>query len=335
MPKAPGSTTVAALLYDGCFASEAFTLVDLLHIGNHASRRVHPERPVPFDLQVVGAHKGEIVTATGQSIPVDAPRRSPDVLVVPGFDLLPMEGLVGRLAAREAELSMLRHRRRAGGRVASICVGAFLLGSAGLLDGRRATTAWLFAERLAAMFPAVSVDASAVVVEDGGVTTTAAFSAAADLAQVLLLRHAGSEVARLASRITLTAQRRTSQTPFVDRSLLGPAPSTSFADAVHGWLAEHLDEPFDLGRLARDLHVSTRSILRRFGHEAGTSPLQYLQRLRVERAKRLLESTDLRLYEIAAQVGYVDQAAFRKVFRAHTATSPSGYRQRFRDVVTH
>jgi transcriptional regulator GlxA family with amidase domain len=228
---------------------------------------------------------------------------------------------------------MLRHRRHAGGRVASICVGAFLLASAGLLDGRRATTAWLFADRLAAMFPAVSVDASAVLVEDGGVTTTAAFSAAADLAHALMWRHAGPDVARLASRVTLTAVRRTSQTPFVDRSLLSPPSSTSFADAVHGWLAAHLDEPFDLARVARDLRVSTRSLLRRFGQEAGISPLQYLQRLRVERAKHLLESTDLRLYEIAARVGYVDQAAFRKVFRAHTATNPSGYRQRFRDVI--
>jgi transcriptional regulator GlxA family with amidase domain len=164
--------------------------------------------------------------------------------------------------------------------------------------------------------------------------TTAAFSAAADLAHALMVRHAGPEVTRLASRVTLTAERRESQTPFVELSLLGPPPSASFADAVGTWLAQHLDEPFDLARVAREFHVSTRSLLRRFSQEAGTSPLQYVQRLRVERAKQLLESTDLRLYEIARQVGYADQAAFRKVFGAHTDTTPSSYRQRFQAMVT-
>jgi transcriptional regulator GlxA family with amidase domain len=329
--KGPSSLTVAVLLYDGCFASEAFTLADLLHIGNHAARRIDADRPLPFDVHMVGARRGEIITATGQSIRVDAPLRAPDVLVVPGFDLLPVEGLPARLATLEPEVAMVRRRARAGGNVASICVGAFLLGTAGLLDGRRATTAWLFGETLAAMFPAASVDASAILVEDGGVTTTAAFSAAADLAHALMVRHAGPEVARLASRVALTAEHRDSQTPFVDRSLLVP-PSASFANAVRGWLAEHLDEPFELTRLASELHVSTRSLLRRFGQEAGSSPLQYLQRMRVERAKHLLESTDQRLYEIATQVGYHDQAAFRKVFRAHTAATPSSYRQRFREA---
>ncbi|HEX7136174.1 MAG TPA: helix-turn-helix domain-containing protein [Iamia sp.] len=323
------------LLYEGCFASEAFTLADLLHIGNHAARRIDADRPPPFEVRTVGARRAEIATATGHRIRVDPPRRAPDVLVVPGFDLLPVDGLEGRLAALEQEVAMVRRRSRAGAHVASICVGAFLLGRAGVLDGRRATTAWLFADSMAAMFPAVSVDASAMLVEDDRVTTTAAFSAAADLAHALLVRHAGPEVARIASRVTLTAEQRESQTPYVDRSLLGPRPSTVLAVDVRSWLADHLDEPFDLTRVATEFHVSTRTLLRHFGQETGTSPLQYLHRLRVERAKGLLESTDAGLHEIAAQVGYRDVAAFRKVFRAQTATTPSAYRARFRRAGSH
>ena len=320
---------VAVLLYDGCFVSEAFTLVDLLHIANRTSLHLEPERPAPFDVCVVGAQAGEIVSATAQRIAVHELNRATDLVVVPGFDLLPVGGLDRRLVSLEREVSLLALAANRGCVVASICVGAFLLGRAGLLDHHRATTAWLFAEHLASMFPAAVVDATEMLIDDRGVITTAAFSAAADLANVLISWHASEEVTRLVGRITLTAEQRPSQTPFVDWSLL-QSRQPSFAAGVIASMRRDLDKRFDLRRLAAEFHLSTRSLLRRFGHETGTSPLQYMQHLRVERAKQLLESTDQRLYEIASHVGYSDQAAFRKIFVNHTATTPSMYRQRFR-----
>lgn len=324
-PDAP--IRIGVLAYDGCYAAEIFGLTDLLRIANLVA--TGSGRPCPFAVEVLGAT--DTITAAGGF--VLAPQRwhrRLDVLIVPGFDLLPGMDVSPLLAERAAEIAFIRSLGTRGRAVASVCVGAYLVAAAGLLDGRRATTSWLFADDLAACRPEATITSDAVLVTDGHVTTSAAFSAVHDLAMDLVRRHGGDSIARQTARITLVPDNRTSQAPYVDRR---PANTPGFADDVTGWLAERLADPYDLGRLATAFHMSTRTLLRRFGAESGTSPLVRLPDLRVARSQRLLESTDLSSDDVMRSVGYHDAGSFRRQFVSRVGITPAAYRRQFRGVV--
>jgi transcriptional regulator GlxA family with amidase domain len=233
------------------------------------------------------------------------------------------------LTAWQAEIAFLRGSAARGMPIASVCVGTFLLGEAGLLHGRRATTAWLAADALAERYPTSTVQPSAVLVEDGPITTVAAFAAAFDLGLHLVRRHAGEAAARRTARITLVPTGRESQTPYVDHGLL-TRRAGDFATRVRTHLLAHLGDPYDLTMLARTFHVSTRTMLRRFGAQTGQTPLTFLQSARVARAQQLLESTDLAIADVMSTVGYQDARTFRRLFTDRVGLNPTAYRQSFR-----
>lgn len=151
------------------------------------------------------------------------PIKPVDVLIVPGFEFVPGEDIEARLSELPPEVRVVRGHVAAGHAVVSICVGAFILGTADALHGRRATAAWLFAEDLRTQVPAANVVSDELVVTDSGVTTTAAFSAMYDFVLELIERHHGATVARRTARIALLDDARTSQSPYVDEKLLPPA----------------------------------------------------------------------------------------------------------------
>jgi transcriptional regulator GlxA family with amidase domain len=314
---------VGVLAYPGCFAAEVYGVTDLLSISNHVAAGMAAVE-APFAVSVVSPRR-RVVADGGFPLGV-APVGPLDLCVVPGFPLVGSD-LDDRLASLGPELALLRGLATHGTAVASICVGAFLLGAAGLLDGRRSTTSWLLADRLAERVPATTVCPDRLVVTDGPVTTTAAFTAMFDLAVGLARSHAGDRVARLTSRIALL-EERSSQAPYVDPALL-PAPGQAFADRVRRWLDQNLAEPYDLDRLAARFGVSSRTLLRRFRAETGTTPLGHLQHARVRRAQRLLETSDLAIGQVCTRVGYADPATFGRLFRRHAGMTPAEYRRRF------
>ena len=175
----------------------------------------------------------------------------------------------------------------------------------------------------------MDVRAEGLVVTDGRVTTTAAFSSMYDFALGLVREHDGPDVARGTARLALVDDARSSQTPYVDPSML-PTVGHDFSLTVKRWLDQNLHARYDLSALAREFHVSTRTLLRRFGDEAGQSPLEYLQGARVVRARYLLESTDKPVARIAAEVGYADASTFGLIFARHTGRRPREYRTMFR-----
>lgn len=319
---------IGVLAYEGCLAAEIFVFTDLLRIANRVARETGAASTDPFRVSVIAASADAVPAAGGFPIGAGRWHHRVDRIVVPGFELVPSEDLAPRLADRRRETAFLREAADRGTRVASVCVGAFLLGEAGLLDGRRVTTSWLFAARLARRYPRTIVCPEAMVVTDGPVTTTAAFSAALDLATALVREHLGDDIARATARITLVAENRTSQAPYIVDSML-PAARGPFADEVGAWLVEHLAEPYDLGRLADALHVSTRTLLRRFRAETGESPLDFLRRARVRAARNLLETTDLPLGRVIERVGYRDAGTFRRLFADQVGMNPAEYRRKF------
>ncbi|OQR61256.1 AraC family transcriptional regulator, partial [Streptomyces maremycinicus] len=255
--------------------------------------------------------------------------REVDVLVVPGFELRPDTDLDATLARLAPEIAAIRAQAAAGIAVVSLCVGAFLLAEAGLLDRRRATTSWLHAAELARRCPDADVRPEHLVVTDAGVTTTAAFSSMYDFALDLIRRHHGARVARTTARLALVDDARTSQTPYVDPRLL-PQPGREFSQRVMRWLDQHLAERYDLAALAATFQVSTRTLLRRFAAETGRSPLTHLQASRVRRARHLLETTDRTVAAVATAVGYQDPGTFAALFARHTGHRPNAYRAVFR-----
>ncbi|QKW09274.1 helix-turn-helix domain-containing protein [Streptomyces sp. NA04227] len=314
---------VGVLAYPGCFASEVFGVPDLLTMATHIAGPGH----AGYEVSVISPRR-RVVASGGTVVHVSALREA-DVLVVPGFELTPDLDLDARLAPLAAETGAIRAHAAAGRAVVSICVGAFLLAEARLLDGRRATTAWLFADALARRCPDAEIRPEHLVVTDRGVTTTAAFSAMYDFALELIREHSGAEVARTTARVALVDDARASQTPYVDARLL-PQPGNTFSRRVMRRLDQSLDARYDLAALADSCRVSTRTLLRRFAEETGQSPLAYLQSARVRRARHLLETTDSTVAAISATVGYRDPGTFAALFARHTGRRPGDYRAAFR-----
>ncbi len=318
-----GALRVGVLAYPGCFASEAFGIPDLLTMATHVAGPEHD----PYEVSFVSPRR-RVAASGGAALAVCAVPEV-DLLVVPGFELVPGLDLDAKLAPLAPEIAVIRAHAATGNAVVSICVGAFLLAEAGLLAGRRATTAWLFAAELAQRCPAADVQPEHLVLTDAGVTTTAAFSAMYDFALALIREHSGVRVARTTARVTLVDDARSSQTPYVDARLL-PQPGTTFSRRVMRRLDQNLADRYDLGALASEFNVSSRTLLRRFADETQQSPLDYLQSSRVRRARHLLETTDRTVASISIAVGYRDSGTFAALFTKNTGRRPRDYRTVFR-----
>ena len=217
-----------------------------------------------------------------------------------------------------------------GARVLSVCSGAYVLGAAGLLDGRRCTTHWRHAAQLAAMFPAAKVDPDVLYVDEDPVITSAGTAAGIDACLHLVRREQGSRVANgIARRMVVPPHRDGGQAQYVERPLTEPAADTM--QDVLNWLAGHLAEPVTVDQLAARAFMSPRTFARRFVQETGTTPQRWLTGQRILLAQQLLEETDETVDEIAARSGFGSAGALRHHFRAWRSTTPLAYRNVFRD----
>jgi transcriptional regulator GlxA family with amidase domain len=213
--------------------------------------------------------------------------------------------------------------------VASVCTGAFLLAEAGLLDGRRATTHWGWADLLAERFPAIAVDPAALYVDEGEVMTSAGLAAGIDLCLHVVRADFGAAAGeRVARHMVTPPHREGGQAQFFER----PAGDAAGGDleSTRRWAERRLAEPLDVAALARHARVSPRTFARRFRAETGTTPLRWLHRRRVGEARRLLETTALPVEQVAERSGFGTAASLREHFRRVTSTTPTAYRRAFR-----
>jgi len=322
----PSPLRIGVLAYPGCLASEVFGVPDLLMIASHVAR-ASGGVSAPYEVSIVSPRR-RIAASGGVPIAV-TPLREVDLLIVAGFELAPGLDLDATLASLAPEVAAIRAHRQGGAALVTICVGAFLAAEAGVLDGRQATTSWLFADALARRYSSVDVRAENLTSTDAGVTTTAAFSAMYDLALNLIRQCSGAAVARLTARIALLDDARCTQAPYVEPQLL-PDAGAAFSASVKRWLDQHLRSSYHLPSLAAQFHVSTRTLLRRFRADTGQTPLEYLQASRMRRARALLEATDLAISAVAAAVGYQDAGTLTKLFTRHIGRRPTDYRSAFR-----
>ncbi|MGB4116371.1 MAG: helix-turn-helix domain-containing protein [Polaromonas sp.] len=325
------SFRIAILAYQACMGAEIFAIADVLLIATHMARALGKVADAPFDIQIVGLLGNSVDVAGGIAVGTKRPRGVYDLLVVPGLEVSQRGQWAARIKPLKRELAFIQKTFARGTPVASVCVGSFLLAEAGLLDGRKATTAWLFAKELASGYPAVQVTQDAVLVEDGAVTTTGAVSSAFDLAIHIVKHQLGAQVATATARVALLQNARNSQLPYVDEALVAPGDTSlgeGFSVGVKQWLKHRLAAPYDLEALAQAFHVSSRTLLRRVKAETGQSPLALLQQARIDKAKKLLSNTTQSVAQITEDVGYSDVATFSRLFARQVSETPAKYRRR-------
>ncbi|WP_028811022.1 GlxA family transcriptional regulator [Streptomyces flavidovirens] len=218
---------------------------------------------------------------------------------------------------------------RPGTRMVSICTGGYVLAAAGYLDGRPATTHWSAAEHFQRLFPSVKVDAEVLFIDDGDVLTSAGVAAGLDLCLHIVRRDHGSGVANdVARRSVVPPHRDGGQAQYVLRPV--PEPQLATTTTARAWALGRLHEPIQLRDMAEQESMSVRTFTRRFREEAGISPGQWLTQQRVERARHLLESTDLSIDQIARDAGFGTATSLRQHLQTTLGVPPTVYRRTFR-----
>jgi transcriptional regulator GlxA family with amidase domain len=281
-----------------------------------------------YDVRICGLDRSPVPVAAGYTIVPDHGAEilaESDTVIVPGTRL-PGARREGALpdAVTNALATVPPHAR-----LMSICTGAFVLGAAGVLDGRRATTHWAHAESFRELYPKVLLDEDVLFVDDGDVLTSAGLGAGVDLCLHVLRSDHGSEVAnRVARYCVVPPWREGGQSQFIDRHVpdddgLGTAPTRA-------WALRRLAEPLDLASLAGHARMSVRTFSRKFRAETGQSPGSWLTLQRVRHAMHLLESTDLPVDAVAEHAGLGTGASLRQHMRAAHGVSPLAYRKTFR-----
>ncbi|XVV13579.1 GlxA family transcriptional regulator [Actinoplanes sp. CA-131856] len=262
-------------------------------------------------------------TSSGLTLVPDGPldETVPDTLVVPG-------GAGTRLPPRDV-VEWLRHHGARPPRVMSVCTGAFLLAAAGLLNGRRATTHWQYCATLAKRYPGIEVEPDPIFVRDGGVFTSAGVTAGIDLALALVEEDLGRDAALAVARALVMFLRRPGNQAQFSAQLSAQTARREPLRDVQRLIIEHPEADLSVAALAAHANLSPRQFARAFAAETGTSPGRYVDRVRLETARRLLAETTDGVAEVAKAAGYGTPEAMRRAFLGTLGVSPAEYRRRF------
>lgn len=278
-----------------------------------------------FDFRVVTAEPGIVPSKLGFSLNVDH-----DLSFAYEADLVVVSPIPREYwgSVDERVLDAVRAAAARGAWLLSVCSGSFVLGAAGVLDGRRATTHWMYADTMAATFPAAEIDPNVLYVQDGRIITSAGTAAGIDACLHLLRIELGAEAANtIARRMVVPPQRDGGQAQFIARPL--PETRSQSLAAVTEWMLDNLRQDLTVEQLAARAHMSPRTFARRFKADLGTTPAAWLGRQRLIHAQRLLEQTELGLDAIAYECGFGSAAVLRQNFARTLGTTPTAYRSRF------
>ena len=250
-----------------------------------------------------------------------------ETVIVPGYE--DVDAVV-----TTAALDALRTAHAKGVRLVSICTGAFALALAGVLNGRRATTHWRWADELQRRFPEIEVLPNRLFVDDGDLLTSAGVTTGIDLCLHLIRRDHGAAAANTRARyLVAPPQRHGGQAQYVER-LVRSEENGNELDSLREWMRENLALPLDLDMLAQRAHMSRRTLTRRFREETGVAPMAWLTDVRLDRARELLETTAEPVEKIGRLTGLGAPASVRAAFHRRVGTSPQEYRSLFRHLAT-
>ena len=316
--------TVLMVLFDEVQSLDVTGPLEVL-TGANTWRIGHGDDPA-YDIRTASIGGEPVRTSSGLSIVPDEDLREfrphPDLLIVPG-------GAGARRADPELTGWLRTHGRRAN-RLVSVCTGAFLLAAAGLLDGRRVTTHWAYCSALAAKYPAIRVDPDPIFVRDGHVATSAGVTAGIDLALALVEDDLGRDAALDIARHLVVFLRRPGNQAQFSAQLAGQLANREPLRDVQRWIADHPAADLSVDTLASQASLSPRQFARAFAAEVGMPPGRYVDRVRLETARRRLEDTSDGVEQTARSCGYGTPEAMRRAFLRTLGVSPDEYRRRFR-----
>ncbi|MFD7247349.1 GlxA family transcriptional regulator [Streptomyces massasporeus] len=314
--------TVLAVLFDGL---QSLDVTGPLEVFAGAALL----SPGAYRIRTASLDGAPVRTSSGLTLLPDeslAGAKDPDILLVPGGP--------GSLRPDPRLVDWVRERGPRAARLVSVCTGAAVLAGAGLLDGRRATTHWAYCDRLAREHPAVEIDPDPVYVRDGHISTSAGVTAGIDLALALVEEDLGRDAAlTIARHLVVFLRRPGNQAQFSAQLAAQTAQREPLRD-VQRWITDHPDADLSVDTLADRARLSPRHFARAFRAETGMTPGRYVDRVRLEHARRLLEDTADGVEEIARTSGYGTPEAMRRAFVRTLGTPPAEYRRRFRPATT-
>lgn len=330
----PSSPATAAILaFPEATASVMYGLSDLFHSAGRDWGMIVSGVPGPALIRprIAAARAGPLRIANGVSIVPDvllSEMPAPDLVCVPELLVAPSDRLEGRF---EPEIAWLRACYARGSIVAAACSGSLLLAEAGLLEGEAATTHWAYCDALAERFPGIRVQRQRSLIAAGEgqrLIMAGGGSSWLDLGLFLIARLAGVDAAMHLARLYLIDWHHAGQQPFARLSASRQSEDALIANC-QVWAATHYNEPAPVAAMARLAGLSERSLARRFQKATGMAPIQYIQTIRIEEAKQMLEATQEPVEAIAQYLGYEDASFFVRLFKRQVRLSPSQYRRKF------
>ena len=318
---------VTLLMAKHCSAASATLALEVLYAANV----FHGNGNKCFDVVTASLDGEPVMTSSGQQMTVDSSIENvvaTDIVLIPGF-IFTLKEAMGSFTSYQG---WLQKQHNAGATIASMCNSAFLLADSGLLDGRRATTHWAFTDFFRRRHPDVNLDETQIICDDGELITSGGATAAMDLLLHLIRRFVSLDLAQTCGRYLLVDSIRSGQTPYAQWSMPKNHPDTSIMK-VQQWLESNIACSITIDELGKAFGFGVRNFKRRFKEATGYTPLAYVQILRVEKAKVLLESTRMNVDGITQAVGYEDTNSFRRLFTKHVGLTPTEYRKKFRTGV--
>ncbi len=316
----------AILAYERCTSTIVLGMLDVLTLANDLWSTGAGEGTALFDVGIVTMSGRAVHSFNGHPIhPRGAGRKTTrDLVFIPGC-----LGDIDAILRREKRaVHWMKEQHRRGARLAAVCTGNFLLAETGLLSGKKATTHWSQVAAFRSRFPDVQLEPEKILVDNGTIVSAAGVTAYLNLALHLLAVYGSTDLASACAKIFLVDGGRKVQTPYEIFS--GPkGHGDQEVKAVQEWLEAHFKEKVTARSLGTVCAMDERTLTRRFKKATGDTPMQYLQRLRVENAKRLLESDSSTFSKITWRVGYEDISSFQRLFTRYTGLPPGAYRKKF------
>lgn len=323
---------ITLLTFDNCLASGVTGLLDVFNIANQIWQRTQNVQTSLFEWRLVSATGKPVQSSVVLPLAVHgrlSAGENSDVILIPAIHYQ----TDAQLLAQTMMLSQtcgdwLRQQYRQQVLVAACCTSTFVLAETKLLDQKQATTSWWLGRLFQEHYPQVNLCLDALITEDSGLLCAGAIAAHLDMGLRLVEKFAGNYLALLCAKTMLIDANRTSQLPYVMLQMqLNHRDDLVFQ--IQAYMQENLQYPHTIQDIAGKFQVSQRTLVRRFRQATGDTPIVYLQKLRIETAKRLLETTQYSFAEIVGQVGYVDVSSFRRLFMRHVQITPGQYRKRF------
>lgn len=318
---------IALLALENCMKSSVSGPFDIFSVASLEWKQLHPDRDIDlFDLRIVTESGRPVNCFNGMTIEPHMGKMDcghPDIIFVPF-----VYGEMSPILTNRSLVSWLVAQNKKGAVICAVCAGVFLAAETGLLNQREATTHWQLAEEFQNRYPQVILKKEKMIVDEGDFITAGGATAYMDLSLYITSRFGSSELASSLSKTLLIDPARRSQAPYTSFEFNTAHGDGHILKAQH-WMKQNFASSISLARLAAIAGLGERTFVRKFKKATGDTPIEYLQHLRIGKARKLLETTDESVDTITYAIGYEDVSSFRRLFKKITGLSPTAYRRKF------